>query len=606
MLTSPPARSRSGLILPTIADPPEAEAEILKQIAEGLDHQEHGRAWQAEKVYRRILDRHPSHPRARFLLNMVIAQKKVTAEAKAKLVHAMGEAAEADINDLLVQNNWAEALYGLERTGEAIEACQRAIEAYPGYGRGYAGLGRLLMDACRQEEARYAYQRAIALETDDAGHYADHVFITDLVPSCTFADSMAARRLYNDTLVLPRLAEALPHTNDPDPDRQLRIGYASADMYQHSGAMTWGGFLINHDRSKFHVTLYSGTQKTDAMTERFKQAADRWYDIRTWSDDKLALQVRNDKIDILVDLASFTAGGRPLAFARKPAPIQVSGWGYATGTGLDCMDYFATDATVVPVDQETLHHESPWRLPSVLSWVAPDDTLPVGHVRAALGRPFTFGVFNRMPKINPACLAAWVEIIRRVPGSRLLIKNAQLKEEQIRAILRDCLVGLGAREDTNGDRFEHTQLYVETGGEPSRIHLKGSTNHYDHLAAHWVTDIMLDPFPQGGGVSCFESLWMGVPVLTVLGDRPSGRIGASLLHQVGLDDWVVPDVASYIERAVEIANDPMALTPICADLRERLMASPSLDLENYTAAVEKGYRSMWARWCAQQRATEAA
>lgn len=601
MLTAPLARSESGLILPRIADPPAQEAAILERIAEALDHHEHGRSWQAEKAYRRILDQHPGHPRARFLLNMLVAQKKVTEEAKAKAVREMGEDAAADLNDLLVQNNWAAVLYGLERTGDAIEACQRAIEAYPGYGPAYGSLGRMLMDVCRQEEARYAYQRAIALEPENKDHYADQIFITDLVPSCTFADSMAARRQYNDLLVVPRLREALPHRNVPDPDRKLRIGYASADMYQHSGAMTWGGFLINHDRSNFHITLYSGTKKTDAMTERFKKAADRWYDIKDWSDDKLAVQIYQDEIDILVDLASFTAGGRPLTFARKPAPIQLSGWGYATGTGLDCMDYFATDATVVPVDQEGMHHEQPWRLPSVLSWVPPSDVLPVGHVRAALGRPFTFGVFNRMPKINTACLAAWIEIIRRVPGSRLLIKNSQLQDSQILGIVRNYCVRMGATYDP-----VRNALTVETGGAPSIIGLEGSSNHYDHLAAHWFPDVMLDPFPQGGGVSCFESLWMGVPVLTLLGDRPSGRIGASLLHQVGLDDWAVPDVESYIARAVELARDPMALTPICSGLRERVMAMPALDVRQYCRDVETGFRRMWQRWCAERLAQEAA
>jgi predicted O-linked N-acetylglucosamine transferase (SPINDLY family) len=591
-VTIAPVRSdarSSGISLPTIADPPKAEAEILAQIADALDAHEQGRTWEAEKRYRQVLKKHPDHPRARALLALLVAQKKVSADAKARAVREMGEAAARDLNDVLVQTNWGAVLYGLERQREAIEAYERAIEAYPAYGAAYASLGRMLMDVCEHERAHYAYQRAIALEPENQDHYADNIFITDLMPEATFEDSLAARRRYNDVLVLPRFAEALPHINDLDPDRKLRIGYASADMYQHSGAMAWGGFVVNHDRSKFHVTLYSGTQKTDAMTEKFKASCDQWYDIRLWSDDKLAVQVYKDQIDILVDLASFTSGGRPLAFARKPAPIQISGWGYATSTGLDCMDYFATDAIVCPVDQEGRYVEWPWRLPSALSWVAPSDVLPVGHLRAAMGRPFTFGVFNRMPKITQRSIRAWVRILSRVPGSRLLVKNSQLQDEQVRDLVRAHFVAAGAE-------IEGSSLLVPTGGAPARIGLEGSSNHYDHLATHWIPDVMLDAYPQGGGVSSFESLWMGVPVLTILGDRPSGRITASLLHQVGLDDWAVPDEASYIERAVELSRDPMALVPIRESLRERVLAMPALRLKEYTASIEKGYREMWRRY----------
>lgn len=592
------AASSSGMTLPTIADPPAAEAAILASIAEALDHHEGGRTWPAEKMYRRILAKNPNHPRATALLSLLIAQKKVTDEAKAKAVREMGEAAAADLNDVLVQTNWGAVLYGLGRQGEAIEAYQRAIEAYPAYGPAYASLGRMLMDVCRHEEAYYCYTRAVALEPENVDYYADLIFITDLMASKTFEDSQAVRAMYNERLVLPRLAEMMPHTNDLDPDRQLRVGYASADMYQHSGAMTWGGFLINHDREKFHITLYSGTQKTDAMTERFKQAADQWYDIREWSDDRLALQVRKDKIDILVDLATFTAGGRPLTFARKPAPIQISGWGYATSTGLDCMDYFATDATVVPVDQEGRYTENAWRLPSVLSWVQPSDVLPVGHVRAVMGRPFTYGVFNRMPKITQEAIKAWCEIISRVPGSRLMLKNSQLQDAQIRDIVADYFIANGAYRDDKG------ALLIATSGAPSRIGLEGSSNHYDHLATHWLPDIMLDAYPQGGGVSSFESLWMGVPVLTILGERPPGRITASLLHQVGLDDWVMPDERAYIERAVELARDPLALIPIRESLRERVLKMPALDVVGYSRHVEKGYRAAWVRYVNQARAAQ--
>jgi protein O-GlcNAc transferase len=599
--------SPSGIILPKL-EPTDAEAAVLARVNEAIALHEQavvtGDWWSAEKAYRRILDKYPGSSRTRAMLGLLMQQKSEQSDPAA--IEAMIDGAEGDPHDALIQAQLGAVLYHVGRIRESAEAYRRSVEANPSYDDAYAALGRVLTDSCDHDAAVYAYERALQIRPDDYSFWSDLVFITDLAPGTTFEDALRVRRAFNDRMVLPRLAEALPHTNDRDPDRQLRIGYASADMYQHSGAMTWGGFLVNHDRSQVHVTLYSSTEKEDVMTAKFKSSCDQWHDVRGWTDDQLAIQVYRDRIDILVDLASFTKGGKLLTFARKPAPIQLSGWGYATGLALDCMDYFATDGVVVPKDVEGRYHEQPWRLPSALSWVHPNDDVPVSHLRAALGRPVTFGVFNRQPKITRAALKAWVEIVRRVPGSTLLVKNQKLESDQLREIMRELCVQEGARYDTRGGAFPQDALYVETGGDPSRIIFAGSSTHYEQMAAHWVVDVMLDPFPQGGGVSSFESLWMGCPIVTLTDERPPGRITTSLLHQVGLPDFAVGTVEAYIERAVEAARDIERLKLIRESLRERVRAMPALQLRAYSAAVEKGYREMWRRWCAQQQSQEAA
>lgn len=594
----------SGIVMPVATVLPDEQMAVLKQVEDAIVLHEQGLAlgntWAAEKAYRRILAAHPQSSRAHAMLGLLLQQKQQTQEVKENpAAIAMVEAgAEADLNDALVQANWGGLLYQQGRIKDAIEAYRRAVEAFPNHAQAFSALGIVLTEVCEHEAAIYAYERALQVEPNNYGYWCDLVFITDLAASTTFESAQKVRRRFNDQMVVPRLAQQQPHRNDRNPDRKLKIGYVSADMYQHSGAMTWGGFVVNHDRSQFHITLYSATKKHDAMTAKFKESCDQWCDIQQWSDDRLALQIQKDQIDVLVDLASFTAGGRLPTFAMRPAPVQLSGWGYATGLNLDCMDYFATDATVVPVSEEGKYGEQPWRLPSALSWVHPVDDMPVGHLRAAFGRPFTYGVMNRQPKITKAAIRAWVEIARRVPYSQILIKNHRMESPQAREALREVCVEMGARYDNGDGRFGQPCLWVKTAGEPSRIMFTGSSNHYDQLAAHWVIDVALDPFPQGGGVSSFESLWMGVPIVTLTDERPPGRIATSLLHQVGLDDWSCGDVETYIERAVAASQDIPGLIDVRESLRERVVGMPSLQLGSYTRAVEDGYRTMWRRWLA--------
>ncbi len=509
-----------------------------------------------------------------------------------------GAAAEAP-NDVIVQKNYGAVLYALDRTVDAIDAYTRAIEADPSRGEVYVYLGNALMNVCRQDDALYAYRHAVTIEPAQYPWSADLIFITDMAPATTFETALAARRRFNAHLVAPVMPTSPTYPNDRDPNRKLRIGYVSADMYRHSGATTWGGWLVNHTRAAVHVTLYSATVKTDDLTTFLRRKCDQWYDVQDWSDARLAEQIRTDQIDILVDLAGYSNGGRLGVFALRPAPIQVSGWGYATGLGLDCMDAFATDARVVRPNESGLYHEEPWYLPSALTWVPTRDSLAVGHLRAALGRPFTFGVFNRQPKLTPDALRAWVAILRRVPGSRLLVKNAALGAEQIAAATTAAFVQAGAVTRDGS-------LVVEAPGAVSTIELYGGDGHMNHLAAHWAIDLMLDPFPMTGGVSAYESAWMGVPLVTLTGDRPVGRITTSLLHQVGLEDFCTTDIETYIERAVAAARDIPRLVGIRETLRDRLKASPSLDLKGYAKAVEAGYRQLWQRWVVRTAQDEAA
>lgn len=573
--------------LPNVIDPSPDQAKVLAEIAKALELHESHNLWPAEKAYRRIIDKYDS-PRAKVLLGVLLDQK----DSNPKALEMARQALATDPDDMLAHGNYGGVMHTLGRVREAIEHYTLAVEAAPYYSEAHIGLGSAFADVLRHREAVYAYRNGVTYDPGNFPYWSDLIFTTDLSDAHTFEDSMAVRREVNDRFMVPLMQEPIVHTNDLDPDRVLRLGFASADMYQHSGATTWGGWLTKLDRSQFHVTLYSATMKHDDMTEKFMANCDQWYDVQDWPDDTLAIQVVKDKIDILVDLAGFTRGGRLPTFARRPAPIQVSGWGYATGTGLDCMDYFATDSVVVPQSDEGRYHEAPWRLPSALSWVPSAEQtfidghwsgIPVGHVRGAYGRPFCFGVFNRQPKITRSFVSACAEILRRVPGSMLVMKNGRLDHQQVR----------DAVEQAFDEEFRARGMVDENGETIPRVALFGQGNHWNQLAAHWTVDVMLDPFPQGGGVSAFESLWMGVPMVTLLGDRPSGRIGASLLTQVDLPDWITDDTEAYIQRAVEAARDLETLKAIRSTLRERVYAMPATQLKSYAENVESWFRTIW-------------
>jgi protein O-GlcNAc transferase len=332
------------------------------------------------------------------------------------------------------------------------------------------------------------------------------------------------------------------------------------------------------DRGAVEVTCYSEVERPDEITAHFQAAADRWRLTLGMAPDAMADLIRRDGIDILVDLSAFTRGNRLLVFARKPAPIQVTAWGYATGTGLSTMDYFFADPVVVPPGEQRYFAEEVVYLPSVLAYTPFPDAPP--PLRA--DGPLTFGSFNRPSKLNDETLALWARVLAAVPGSRLLLKFGGMDDPALAARVRAVL----ARHDV----------------APERVELRGQTSTYDHVAAYGEVDIALDPVPHGGGVTTLEATWMGVPTLTLPGDRVSSRVTASVLTTLGLTSWIARSPDEYVALARRHAANPVALSVLRAGLRDRLAASPICDSVRYCRAVEAAYRAMWRRWCAQQTA----
>ena len=372
-----------------------------------------------------------------------------------------------------------------------------------------------------------------------------------------------------------------PHLNVPDPERRLRIGYVSADFRRHSAYSVFGPVLEHHDHENFEVVCYSGVKREDDITRRVREAADRWHPVLRLSDAALAEQIRAERIDILVDLSGHTEGNRLLVFARKPAPVQVTAWGHATGTGVDAIDYFFADPVLVPLTERALFAEEVFDLPCFLCYAPPQYLPEINALPALAGAPFTFGCINRVEKISAPVMALWARILEAVPHSRLLLKPVDLDDPEVRQRLLERLQAAGVG--------------------PERVRLMGFTAHGEHLKIYHEVDLGLDAFPQNGGVSTAEALWMGVPVVALNGETLNGRNSASILSTLDMPEWIARSEEEYVRIALAAARDPGGLAQTRSTLRARVAGSVFGDASRYTRAVERAYRSIWRRWCAGAR-----
>jgi predicted O-linked N-acetylglucosamine transferase (SPINDLY family) len=378
----------------------------------------------------------------------------------------------------------------------------------------------------------------------------------------------------------PLAAEARPYANDPAPDRPLRVGYVSPDLREHPVASFLTPVLAHHDRSRFHVTCYADVARPDGVTRHLQTLADAWRDLPGRSDAQVADLIQADSTDILVDLAGHTACNRLLVFARKPAPVQVTHFGYPNTTGLSTMDYRISDRYADPPGRtEAYHTEELVRLPEVAWCYRPLAAPEVTPLPARAAGHVTFGSLNNLAKITPQAIALWSELLRAVPGSRLVL-----------------LTGAGSQAD---QRLH--DLFGQHGIDRARLELLGRRPRDRYLALYQEMDIALDPFPYNGGVTTCDALWMGVPVVTLAGESYVSRQGVALLSNLGLDDWVAGAPDAYVDIATRWAHDVEGLGRLRAGLRERMTNSPLTDGLRFTRFLAEAYRWMWQRWCLGQR-----
>ncbi|WP_024517849.1 tetratricopeptide repeat protein [Bradyrhizobium sp. Tv2a-2] len=461
---------------------------------------------------------------------------------------------------------------------QAIVACKRVLEQNPTSEVGLTLLGACLGRLGDTAGAIQHFDRALEIKPDYDEAISKKIFYLDFLPGADFAAQQTARSQWWDA-VGSRFARRQLAVRSPDPNRLIVVGYVSSDFRIHSAAFAFSPVLRSHDRTNFQINCYSCSSVRDSLTAVFRSQADVWVDALALSDDELADRIQADGVDILVDLSGHTTGNRLGMFARKPAPVQVTAWGSGTGTGLRTMDYLLADPVIIPGDVRHMFAERVHDLPCVITMEPLSDGQPSALPMLRNGF-VTFGVFNRIDKISDEALAVWARLLRAVTDSKIIVKHFALDE----AFLRD---GLIAR-------------FVAQGVAQERVICIGSTDRPGHLQAFENIDISLDPFPQNGGISTWESLYMGVPVIAKLGNGASSRAAGAILKAIGLDDWVADDDDGYVAIAQKFAAMSSDLEALRADLRAKIANSAAGNVTVYTREVEAGYRQFWREYCASR------
>lgn len=477
------------------------------------------------------------------------------------------------------------ALFSLQhqsKINECIKLALEALEIFPNHtglfkflATGYGAKGDI-------ETSSYYMNLALTGDTElnEDGAYSAAIFAMHYDPSQTPLDISHQTKL----LVAKYLGGAVPknsHQNRVDPNKKIKVGYVSADFFNHPVASYIEPVLAHHDKQSFEVFCYYNKSYNDDVTGRLRAHADHWKTIDALSHSSVVEQIVSDEIDILIDLSGHTNGHRLPVFARKPAPIQATWIGYFNTTGLPTMDYIITDKALLPPEDEHLYTEAPLRLPvSGACYNLPDFDIAIAPPPGLRNGHITFGCFTVQRKHSDPAIALWGQILAQVPDALLFFKAAAFDSDDMCQSYRD--------------RFE------AMGIDPKRLRFEGTTPMAHYLGQYNTVDIMLDTFPYNAATTCLQALWMGVPQISMRGNMLVSRIGDSLMTKVGLSEFVALTPEDYVAKAVEYAARPDRLAEIRASLRQTLTNSPMTNPKAFTEGYEAALRGAWRKWCEEQ------
>jgi len=518
--------------------PPTAPEELDARLRGAVQHHQAGRLSEAEQAYREILRLAPQHPAALHHLGLIAMQAGDLDLA----LELIGDAIAADPADIRAKHSLGRVLHALGRVEEEIELYQATLAVAP--------------DAASIHSA-LCLATCFSARRDAAAVYAEH---------CAWARRFAPS--------VPQHAYA----NAPDPQRRLRLGYVAFDFDNAINGCYLEDVFRHHDRAGFELFLYQNGKRPGPWSERLRAQAAHWREIRELDDAAAAAAIRADGIDLLVDLSGHLGDNRLRTFALKPAPVQVAWLSYPASTGLAAMDWRITDPWCDPPGlTERFHSEKLQRLPHTYWCYRPAVSSPITPLPALTRGHITFGSFNGIAKLSEPALALWARLLRALPRSRLFVLTAP------RGSATEALRERFGRHGIAAERLE-----IEAGVSPERFH---------EMFAR--ADIALDPFPYNGATTTLESLWNGVPVVTLAGASCVARAGVSMLTNCGLTQHIAQSEADYLAIAQRLAADLPALQSLRASLRARVQASPMLDAAGFTADLEAAYRHMWQTWCSR-------
>ncbi len=470
--------------------------------------------------------------------------------------------------------NLGESQRNLQQYVEAEASCRRALEIKPDYAEAHNNLGSVLLDMGEIDEALTSLRRAIELKPDYKEAYGNMLFALNYHADKSAEEIFAAYREYDERLCRAQRSNWQPHDNSRNLERRLKVGYVSPDFRHHSARHFLEPLLENHDKDRFEVFAYAELAQEDDVSRRYRTCVERWTNTQGLSDEELARRIRADGIDILVDLAGHTYKTRLQVFAFKPAPVSVTWLGYGCTSGLSAIDYLLTDQASAPPGSEHLFAERPWRLatPQYAYRPAADMGVP-GPLPAQERGHVTFGTLTRAVRINHRSIRVWSEILKQVQGARLMINSGNYRDPAIQERL--------------------AQRFLARGIERARLEISYQSPPWDVLRG---IDIGLDCFPHNSGTTLFESLYMGIPFITLAGRPSVGRIGSSILEGLGHPEWIAHSEAEYVAKAVALARDVDKLAVFRAGLRSEMQAGALMDEAGLARRVEAAYRQMFEIW----------
>ena len=482
---------------------------------------------------------------------------------------------------LALNPNYPEAHYNLGtalsvqgQLDAAIAAYRQALALQPHLPQAHNNLGNALKDQGQLDAALAAYRQALALEPDNARTHSNLVYTLHFHPACDTQTIAQELHRWNLRHAEPLRQFIQPHANDRSPERRLRVGYVSPDFRDHVVGRNIMPLFKHMDREHFEVFCYADVAVPDPLTEEFRRRAAGFHVVTALSDAALAERIRADGIDILVDLALHMAGNRLPVFARKPAPVQVTFAGYPGTTGLDTIDYRLTDPYLDPPEPgvDEAYTEKSLRLPATFWCYDPLDDAPpnVGPLPALANGFVTFGCLNNFCKINDGVLKLWAQVMAAVADSRLLL----LADE--------------------GSHRQRTLAVLEAlGVSRQRVRFAAKRPRAEYLKLYQQIDLGLDTLPYNGHTTSFDSCFLGVPVVTLVGQTVVGRAGYSQLMNLGLPELIGRTEDQYVRLVAELASDLPRLAALRAALRGRMQASPLMDGPAFARAIEAAYRRMY-------------
>lgn len=622
---------------------------ITEMSRQALHHLKEGNLVRAEELYRAILSLQPDDVNALHFLGVLCHRRQRYDEAESYIRKALlirpdymdahnnlgillqemrryDEAIVAYEKALQLKPDADQVLFNLgtlyaamKKTRQAIDYFHRSLQSNPHFMQAYVRLGGLFLELGQGDLSVRCYSRALQMNHNQTEHAEimnaiaialdTQYKLDEAEPYLSAATSvnppfwpahhnrlmlMCYRTEYSTEEIFAahrRCASLMEkdssqavHANDCVSERRLRIGYVSPDLRKHSVTYFFEPVLAAHNKEQFEIYCYSILPDEDETTERLKRHADHWREMWRLTDRQAVECIRDDRIDILVDLAGHTGHNRLRMFAEKPAPVQATWLGYPATTGLTAMDYRIADALTDPAGEtERYYSEKLIRLPRTFLCYLPDRESPeISDLPVVSTGSVTFGSFNKLSKVTREMIALWSRILKGLPKSRLTMKTASFSDKATCGRISD----LFAAEGVESDRLTLMPWASSTG---------------DHLGVYRQVDIALDTYPYNGTTTTCEALWMGVPVVTLAGNAYGGRVGASILTNIGLPHLIAAAPEDYMRITLNLASDIGTLRELRKNLRGMMKESPLMNYHQFTRNLETAYRVVWRQWCAEKQ-----